>query len=96
MKFFAYLKNGFLLMCFPGEHYLHTYTCSTVEPLYCGHHWDSLNCPDLRGALHVVLCTIVAFGTRGVRGVLISECPVLLYNSINHYSILVGVILFTH
>ena len=25
-------------------------TC-TVEPLYCVCHWDSLNCPDLRGVL---------------------------------------------
>ena len=43
---------------------------NTVEPLYCGHHWDSLNCPDFRsrcpyfrGTLHIVLYTIVAFGT---------------------------------
>ena len=24
-----------------------TCTC-TVKPLYCGHHWDSLNCPDFK------------------------------------------------
>ena len=42
---------------------------NTVEPLYCGHHWDSLNCPDFRGVLisevHyiIVLYTVVAFGT---------------------------------
>ena len=43
---------------------------ATVEPLYYGHHWDSLNCPDFRGVLisdvHyiiIVLYAIVAFGT---------------------------------
>ena len=54
--------------------------------IYCGHHWDSLNCPDFRlrclyfrGTLHIVLYTIVAFETMKsvliLRGALISECP---------------------
>ncbi len=23
----------------------------TMEPLYCGHHWDKFKCPDKRGVL---------------------------------------------
>ena len=57
----------------------------TVETLYCGHYWDSFNCPDIRG----VLISEVQYITYSfvhdccfwdnekcpdLRGVLISEC----------------------
>ncbi len=37
----------------------------TVEPLYCGHHWDRPMCPDYRGVLiiEVLLYTEATFGT---------------------------------
>ncbi len=43
---------------------IHTCITSTVEPLYCGHHWGPSNCPDCRGVLNsgVVLYRITATG----------------------------------
>ena len=40
----------------------------TVEPLYCGHHWEPNNCPDCRGVLDsgVVLYRITAIGTKAI------------------------------
>ncbi len=46
---------------------MYTYNV-TVEPLYCGHHWDLPKCPDWRGVLitEIVLYTEVKFGTPEV------------------------------
>ena len=42
--------------------YMYMYT---VEPLYCGHHWDPSSCPDCRGVINsVVLYRIATFGTQ--------------------------------
>ena len=59
----------------------------TEVPLYCGHHWDSLNCPDFRGVLiseyitysFVHYCCFWDYEKcPDLRGVLISECPDLI------------------
>ena len=44
--------------------YIHVYIY-TVEPLYCGQHWDKYKCPDYRGVLisGVNLYYKVQFGT---------------------------------
>ncbi len=32
----------------------------TVEPLYCGHHWEKPKCPDWRGVPHFIgTCSFV-------------------------------------
>ena len=62
---------------------VHIHKRNTVEPLYCGHHWDSFNCPD-RGVLisevitysFVYCCHFWHYEKCPyLRGVLISECP---------------------
>ena len=71
---------------------VHVHVCGyiirtyTVEPLYCGHHWDCSKCPDYRGVLisEVGLYRNVVVGTLEsvliievslFQSVLISECP---------------------
>ena len=52
------------------------YFVNTVEPLYCGHHWDPSNCSDFRDVLNsgVVLYRIGTKSTVHIRGVLQLIC----------------------
>ena len=54
-----------------------------MEPLYYGHHWDHMKCPDYRGVLisEVVLYTSLCNRDNRqcpeLRGVLISDLEIL-------------------
>ena len=64
--------------------YIYIFICTcTVEPLYCGQHWDKYKCPDYRGVLisEVNLYYKAQFGTfvsvLSTVKPLISGCPLL-------------------
>ena len=48
-------------------------TCSTGDPLYCGHHWEPCNCPDCRGVLNSGVGTKANVHIRDVS--LFQGCP---------------------
>ncbi len=66
---------------------------NTLEPLYCGHHWDPSNCPDFRGVLNSEVFFVQNCHNCDkskcpyLRGVLISGVSTLrfpLYNNDNN------------
>ena len=52
--------------------YVHVYIHCTVEPLYCGHHWEPSNCLDCRGVLN---SGVVLYGMGQKQVSILERCP---------------------